>query len=316
MRRIVRSYSTVVFSVCRQPQIFVTRRELGAGLTWLPLTQGRLSYSSAFPLSSKTSPLPEKQRLKRKQKKLLKLYNPETSISSSSVEPSSVSTSSGANSYFEWCRGISEEERLRARRIFAPGNCRFLISCTGKTALPPEDLPEFTFAGRSNVGKSSLLNALMENSLARISKTPGRTQTINFFEAVGAAGGVRFVDLPGYGWAAAPTAVRNEWIDFVQTFLVNRSTLKVISLLLDSRHGVTKRDEEVMDLLNSFGIPYQLVLTKADKISAKEVDQMMSHTKTVVAKFPYCASLVHLTSTKEKSGIAELRVALMQIAKL
>ncbi len=163
----------------------------------------------------------------------------------------------------------------RARRLFA-GRVEFLKSAPALKFLPDPDVPEIAFAGRSNVGKSSLLNALTgRKAIARTSVTPGRTQELNFFE-VGEPTALRLVDMPGYGFAKAPLKVVDNWRRLVRDFLRGRVVLKRTLLLVDSRHGVKPVDAEMMQLLDEAAVGYRIVLTKADKIKASELEAVLA----------------------------------------
>lgn len=185
--------------------------------------------------------------------------------------------------------------------------------------LPPEGPPEIAFAGRSNVGKSSLINALVgQNALARTSNTPGRTQELNFFVPDGHTGAaddlpeMALVDMPGYGYAQAPKDQVDRWTRLVFDYLRGRSRLKRVYLLIDARHGIKKNDEEVMDLLDRAAVSYQLVLTKADKIKSPAAARLVEETARRIARRPAAYPLVLATSSEKGEGVAELRDAIRQ----
>ena len=208
-----------------------------------------------------------------------------------------------------------EENELveRARKLFA-GPVEFLKSAPGLKFLPEPDYPEIAFAGRSNVGKSSLLNALTNRKgLARTSNTPGRTQELNFFD-VGSPPQIRLVDMPGYGFAEAPKDLVKRWRFLVNDFLRGRAVLRRAIVLVDSRHGLKPVDVEIMDMLDTAAVNYQLVLTKADKVKPTELAKTLELTKEQAAK--HAAAHPHLiaTSSETGSGIAELRTAILDAA--
>jgi GTP-binding protein len=207
----------------------------------------------------------------------------------------------------------AEELTERARRLFA-GPVEFLKSAPGLQFLPDPQVPEIAFAGRSNVGKSSLLNAITgRNKLARTSNTPGRTQELNFFD-VGAPLVLRLVDMPGYGFAEAPKDMVKRWRFLVNDYLRGRAVLKRAVVLIDSRHGVKPVDREIMDMLDAAAVGYRLVLTKADKIKASELEAVRAATEAEAAKRP--AAFPHLiaTSSEKGMGIAEVRAAVLEDA--
>ena len=201
----------------------------------------------------------------------------------------------------------------QARRLFA-GRVEFLRSAPALSFLPDPDAPELAFAGRSNVGKSSLLNALTgRKSIARISVTPGRTQELNFFE-VGEPTQLRLVDMPGYGYAKAPLKVVEAWKRLVRDYLRGRVVLKRTLVLIDSRHGVKDVDREMMKMLDESAVGYRLVLTKADKIKASELEKVIAETQVEARKHPAAFPVVHVTSSEKGMGIAELRAAVLEDA--
>ena len=159
------------------------------------------------------------------------------------------------------------------RRLFA-AEARFVAGAPSPSALPPEGLPEIAFVGRSNVGKSSLVNALTgRRMLARISNTPGRTRQINFFDL---GGRLMLVDLPGYGYAEAPKSAVRSWTSLVRHYLQTRAALRRVCLLIDSRHGIKEVDRPLMRMLDDAGVSYQIILTKADKAGAGELERSLS----------------------------------------
>ena len=208
---------------------------------------------------------------------------------------------------------MSDDEVEAARKLFA-GPVAFLKSAPALEHLPDATVPEVAFAGRSNVGKSSLLNALTgRNALARTSNTPGRTQELNFFD-VGAPLQLRLVDMPGYGFAKAPPEVVRRWRFLVNDFLRGRQALKRALVLIDSRHGIKDVDREIMGMLDKAAVGYRLVLTKADKVKATDLAAVTQATADEVRKRPAAHPDIIATSSEGGMGIAELRAAVVQAA--
>ena len=202
-----------------------------------------------------------------------------------------------------------------ARRLFA-GRVEFLKSAPALKFLPEPDLPEIAFCGRSNVGKSSLLNALTgRKSIARASVTPGRTQELNFFE-VGDPVVVRLVDMPGYGFAKAPLKIVEQWRRLIRDYLRGRQVLKRTLLLVDSRHGIKSVDAEMMKMLDESAVGYRIVLTKADKVKASELEDVIQRTEAEARKHPAAYPQLHVTSADTKLGMEELRAAVLADAQL
>jgi len=199
------------------------------------------------------------------------------------------------------------EDLEAGRKLFA-GPVDFVKGVVAMPGLPPADRLEICFAGRSNVGKSSLINALTgRKSLARTSNTPGRTQEINFFDV---GGQLYLVDLPGYGFAEAPLAVVRKWQELLKAYLSGRSTLRRAFVLIDMRHGVMKVDEEIMTLLNRSAVTFQVVLTKADKITAVQQEKTLAQVRAALAKHPAAYPELLVTSSEKGEGIATLRAIL------
>jgi GTP-binding protein len=207
----------------------------------------------------------------------------------------------------------AEDLADRAQKLFA-GPVGFLKSAPALQFLPDPDVPEIAFAGRSNVGKSSLLNALTNRkSLARTSNTPGRTQELNLFD-VGRPVRLRLVDMPGYGFAEAPKDLARRWRALVNDYLRGRAVLKRTLLLIDSRHGLKSVDREVMDMLDSAAVSYQLVLTKIDKVKPTGVEERLDSTSAEARTHPAAHPRIFTTSSETGSGIAELRTAILEAA--
>ncbi len=198
----------------------------------------------------------------------------------------------------------------RGRKLFA-GEVTFLKGVVAMNGLPDADRVEICFAGRSNVGKSSLINAVTgRKALARASNTPGRTQEINFFEAGDA---LYLVDLPGYGFAKAPKDVVARWQNLLKSYLSGRPSLRRTFVLVDSRHGIKPVDEEIMSLLDKSAVPFQCVLTKADKIKPKDHDKLLEQVRARLNTHPAAYPELIMTSSETGEGIPTLRATIATI---
>jgi GTP-binding protein len=197
-------------------------------------------------------------------------------------------------------------------RLFAR-EARFVAGAAEPGALPPETLPEIAFAGRSNVGKSSLVNALTgRRVLARTSNTPGRTRQINFFALDGA---LMLVDLPGYGYAEASKIAIKRWTGSVRRYLQNRATLRRVCLLIDSRHGFKEVDRPLLDMLDRAGVSYQIVLTKTDKLGPTALAETAERVSAELVRHTAAHPEILLTSAEERRGVAALRATLASFAQ-
>ena len=206
---------------------------------------------------------------------------------------------------------LTPEETEAGRLLFA-AECRFFHATQRLDQLPPPGLPEVAFAGRSNVGKSSLVNALTgRKALARASNTPGRTRQLNFFDL---GGRLSLVDMPGYGYAQAAKDVKEDWQGLMFTYLRARPTLRRVVLLLDGRIELKASDRAAMDLLDDAAVTYQLVLTKSDAVRAGALARKQGEAEAVAAKHPAAYPHVLATSSEAGIGIEALRAALATLA--
>lgn len=204
--------------------------------------------------------------------------------------------------------GFSAEELARGEALFRR-QWQFVTGVVRLDGLPPMDKPEIAFAGRSNVGKSSLINALTNNGkLARTSNTPGRTQELNYF--ADAARSLYIVDMPGYGYAEAPKARVEAWTRLIKEYLRGRTSLRRVFVLVDARHGVKPVDNDIFDLLDETAVSYQVVLTKIDKPSAPELAKVAASVSAKLVRRPAAFPLLLQTSSETGGGIADLRATI------
>jgi GTP-binding protein len=205
-----------------------------------------------------------------------------------------------------------DAEAVEAGRLLFAKECRFVAGAASPGALPHGTLPEIAFIGRSNVGKSSLVNALTgRRMLARTSRTPGRTQQINFFDL---GGRLMLVDLPGYGYAAASKGAVSAWTALVEHYLASRATLRRACLLIDARRGVTETDRPALALCDEAALSYQLVLTKTDALKPAELAATAAAVLAEATRRRAAAPEIHLTSAEQRRGIAALRASLAAFA--
>jgi GTP-binding protein len=205
-----------------------------------------------------------------------------------------------------------DEAAREAGRLLFAGPVDFVKGVVAMDGLPPPDRPEVCFAGRSNVGKSTLINALTGRRwLARASNTPGRTQEINYF----AAGPSHYlVDLPGYGFAEAPKPVVERWQRLLKAYLAGRQTLRRAFVLVDMRHGIKAVDEEILGLLDKSAVPFQVVLTKADKLRKGEAEAVLAQVRAALQKHPAAYPELVVTSSEKGEGIEALRAIIAGLA--
>ncbi len=202
---------------------------------------------------------------------------------------------------------------IEAGRLLFAGPCDFIMGAARANQLPEGDLVEVAFAGRSNVGKSSLVNALTgRKTLARVSNTPGRTQQVNFFVL---SQKLMLVDLPGYGYAAAPKAHVDAWTGLIEDYLRGRRQLKRVCLLIDGRHGIKEADRRAMEVLDQSAVIYQVILTKADKMSPTALQGIIEATKAEMAKHTAAYPTLLVTSAEKKQGLEAVRAELAVLAE-
>ena len=207
-----------------------------------------------------------------------------------------------------------EAEIENARKLFS-GDCNFIAAALNEQAIPPEDGNEIAFAGRSNVGKSSLVNALTNRkTLARTSQTPGRTRQLIFFDLVYQSNRFRLVDLPGYGYAKAPKKDIKSWTSLTLKYLKGRPTLRTVCLLIDSRRGIGDLDKTIMKELDTAAVSWVLVLTKIDKLSDEEITKVKDNSNKIISKYTAAFPEIMLTSSLKNDGIGMLRTYLASFA--
>lgn len=201
------------------------------------------------------------------------------------------------------------DEARKIRQVFS-GPCDFRLGVADLSQLPPSHISEIAFAGRSNVGKSSLINAVMGRKIAHVSHTPGRTQQLNFFDV----GGLFWlVDMPGYGYAKVSKAMKKDWNHLIKDYLSGRPNLKVVFLLIDSRHGLKDNDLEMMEMLDKAAVAYRIILTKADEPKAADLTATKAAVETALKKHPAAFPVVQPVSAWKLQGIEELQDTILSL---
>lgn len=201
-----------------------------------------------------------------------------------------------------------------ARKLFS-GECNFIAAALNENAIPPEDSNEIAFAGRSNVGKSSLVNALTNRkTLARTSQTPGRTRQLIFFDLTYQSRKLRLVDLPGYGYAKAPKKDIHSWTSLTVKYLKGRPSLRTVCLLVDSRRGIGDHDNTIMKELDMAAVSWVLVLTKVDKLNNEELKKVKEESHEIISKHPASYPEIMITSSLKNDGLSSLRTYLASFA--
>ena len=205
-----------------------------------------------------------------------------------------------------------DAQMVEQGRVLFAGACEFLMGAVKLEQIPTHEMVEIAFAGRSNVGKSSLLNAVVgRKALARTSNTPGRTQEINFFNL---GDHLMIADLPGYGYAKAPKSSVQNWTRLVNSYLRGRQELRRVCLLIDSRHGIKKNDREIMEMLDTAAVVYQIVLTKADKVSKAATNKILDDIRALQKKHTALYPRIIATSSKSGMGLDQLRAELTSLS--
>jgi GTP-binding protein len=203
------------------------------------------------------------------------------------------------------------QEQFKKGELLFKQSCTFMLGVADLPSLPDMNAPEIAFAGRSNVGKSSLINALFnDKTVARVSNTPGRTQQLNFFNL--SQNSLYMVDMPGYGYAQAPKDLVAAWQALIKQYLLGRQTLERVYVLIDARHGIKKVDIEFMTLLDTSAVSYQIILTKSDKITPSAMAYLIKNTETILQKHGAAHPIVLSTSSAKKSGLENVRAEIAQ----